>query len=180
MLLIDEIDKADPEFEAFLLEVLAENAVTLPELGTIKAEAPPVWCSPRTMPASCPTRSRALPAPVHRLPRAERELAIVRSTAAGRAGGAGGPARRQVVRGLRDLELRKAPSISETIDWARTLAVLGATELTALGVGRNRVGGGRIRTRPHARALAALARPGRPERHGPRAAGPRAWPRTQR
>ena len=56
VLLIDELDRADDEFEAFLLEVLSDSAVTIPEIGTISADAPPPWCSPPTAPASCTTR----------------------------------------------------------------------------------------------------------------------------
>ena len=131
VLLVDEIDRADEALEAVLLELLAEFQVSVPEIGTFRAEHPPlvVLTSNNTRDLSAALKRRCLhlfldyPAP-------ERELEIIRSK---RTGLPEALAARlvQVVRGLRGLDLRKAPSISEAIDWARTLAVLGAEELTA-------------------------------------------------
>ncbi len=131
VLLIDEVDRADEALEAVLLELLAEYQVTVPELGTYQVRHQPfvVLTSNNTRDLSAALKRRCLHLSLD-YPDAERELAIIRSK------GTGLPdalARTliEVVRGLRELDLRKAPSISETIDWARTLAVLGASELTA-------------------------------------------------
>ncbi|WP_375500100.1 AAA family ATPase [uncultured Jatrophihabitans sp.] len=130
-LLIDEIDRADDEFEAFLLEVLAENSVTIPELGTITAEVPPlvVITSNRTREVHDALKRRCLYHWVAH-PDFAREVAIVRrrvpevsdqlvqdvASAAAR---------------LRTFGLLKPPGIAETIDWTRALHVLGATRLDA-------------------------------------------------
>ena len=127
LLLVDEIDKADPEFEAFLLEVLSDWAVTIPELGTMRARhLPAAWSSPPTPPASSPTRSGAAASTsTSTSPTQERELAIVRS----RVPGVPEELARQMVAAvavLRAMDLRKAPSISETLDWIRSLVLLQA------------------------------------------------------
>jgi MoxR-like ATPase len=131
VLLIDEVDRADEALEAVLLELLAEYQVSVPELGTYAAEHLPyvVLTSNNTRDLSAALKRRCLHLSLD-YPDAERELEIIRSKDTGLPEAL---ARTlvDVVRGLRDLDLRKAPSISETIDWARTLAVLGAKELTA-------------------------------------------------
>jgi len=126
LLLVDEVDKADPEFEAFLLEVLSDQAVTIPELGTIKARFPPrvLLTSNATRDLSDALRRRCLHLYID-FPSQERELAIVRA----RVPEAGAELARQAVAAvgaLRDMDLKKAPSISETLDWVRSLMLLGA------------------------------------------------------
>ena len=123
------MDKADPEFEAFLLEVLADGAVTVPELGTLRARHPPlaVLTSNATRDLSDALRRRCLHLFID-FPTQERELAIVRS----RVPEAKEAFARQVVSAvavLRSLDLKKPPSISETLDWVRSLLLLGAHEL---------------------------------------------------
>ncbi len=131
VLLIDEVDRADEALEAVLLELLAEYQVSVPELGTFRAVHEPyvVLTSNNTRDLSAALKRRCLHLTLD-YPDAERELAIIQSKDTGLPD-ALARALIEVVRGLRELDLRKAPSISETIDWARTLAVLGATELTA-------------------------------------------------
>ena len=131
VLLIDEVDRADEALEAVLLETLAEWQVSVPEVGTFTTKTPPyvVLTSNNTRDLSAALKRRCLHLFLD-YPTAERELEIVRSKDTGLP-----DALAQqlvgIVRGLRELELRKSPSISETIDWARTLAVLGVQELTA-------------------------------------------------
>lgn len=129
VLLIDEVDKSDEEFEAFLLEVLSAHQVTIPELGTVRADMPPVTflTSNNTRDLGDALKRRCLhlhiPLPGARL---ERRIVETRVPEAGEA------LRRQLVdfvQQLRSLELRKLPSISETIDWARALVLLNANEL---------------------------------------------------
>jgi MoxR-like ATPase len=131
VLLVDEVDRADEALEAVLLEMLAEYQVSVPEIGTFVAEAPPyvVLTSNNTRDLSAALKRRCLHLFLE-YPDAERELEILRSKGTGLDDAA---AQRlvEIVRGLRGLDLRKAPSISETIDWARTLAVLGVSELDA-------------------------------------------------
>jgi MoxR-like ATPase len=129
VLLIDEIDRADDEFEAFLLEVLSDFQVTIPEVGTIRAERPPlvVLTSNRTRELHDALKRRCL---YHWIgyPPAERELEIV----AVRAPQVGETLARKVVAAvhrLRELDLAKPPGVAETIDWARTLDFLGETDL---------------------------------------------------
>jgi MoxR-like ATPase len=134
LLLVDEVDKADPEFEAFLLEVLADHAVTVPELGTIRAVHPPrlVLTSNATRELSDALRRRCLHLFID-FPSQERELAIVRS----RIPGVPEELARQsvaAVASLRAMDLRKAPSISETLDWIRSLVLLQAHVLDGLVV----------------------------------------------
>ncbi len=130
LLLIDEVDKADPEFEAFLLEVLADNAVTVPELGTIKARHIPrvVLTSNNARELSDALKRRCLHLHID-YPTRERELRILRT----RLPQVSQTLAAQVVEAvgkLRELELKKAPSISETLDWAQALALLNADALT--------------------------------------------------
>jgi MoxR-like ATPase len=131
VLLIDEIDRADDEFEAFLLEVLSDFQISIPEIGTIKAESPPivVLTSNRTRELHDALKRRCL---YHWIgyPAAEREVEIVliREPSVPAA-----LARKVVaaVQRLRELDLAKPPGVAETIDWARTLDFLGETDLHA-------------------------------------------------
>jgi MoxR-like ATPase len=131
VLLIDEVDRADDEFEAFLLEVLSDFQISIPEIGTIKAESPPlvVLTSNRTRELHDALKRRCLYHWVD-YPSQERELEIVLV----RAPGASEILARKVVAAvhrLRQLDLAKPPGVAETIDWVRTLEVLGETELDA-------------------------------------------------
>nr|WP_255653567.1 MULTISPECIES: MoxR family ATPase [unclassified Myxococcus] len=131
LLLVDEIDKADPEFEAFLLEVLSDNAVTIPELGTFRAKHIPrvLLTSNAARELSDALKRRCLHLHID-FPDRERELRIVRSRL---------PQVPQVlaeqvveaVAAIRALDLKKAPSISETLDWAQSLVLLNADQLTS-------------------------------------------------
>ena len=134
VLLIDEIDRADDEFEAFLLEILSDFAVTVPELGTFAAEVPPVvvLTSNRTRDLHDALKRRCLYHWVDH-PDIDREVAIVRL----RVPEASQRLARQVaaaVGALRELDLYKPPGVAETIDWARALAELGEQELTETDV----------------------------------------------
>src|SRR5438477_8839428 len=129
VLLIDELDRTDEAFEAFLLEVLADNQVTIPELGTVKAEHPPivVITSKRTREVHDALKRRCL---YHWVgyPSAERELAIVRA----KVPGVGKKLSEQVVgvvQELRKQDLFKAPGVAETLDWAGALSELDVTAL---------------------------------------------------
>ncbi|NMO04985.1 MoxR family ATPase [Gordonia sp. TBRC 11910] len=130
VLLIDEVDRADEALEAVLLELLAEYQVSVPEIGTFVATHRPliVLTSNNTRDLSAALKRRCLHLSLD-YPTADRELEIIRSKDTGLADSLAEKLV-QIVRGLRELDLRKAPSISEAIDWARTLAVLGADELT--------------------------------------------------
>jgi MoxR-like ATPase len=130
VLLIDEVDRADDEFEAFLLELLADFQVTVPEVGTIRAESPPlvVLTSNRTRELHDALKRRCL---YHWVgypgPDREVEIVLVREPGASEA------MTRSVVAAvarMRAMELAKPPGVAETIDWARTLDFLGATALT--------------------------------------------------
>ena len=134
VLLIDEIDKADPEFEAFLLEVLSDFQVSVPELGTIVARQRPVvvLTSNRTRELSEALLRRCLHLWVD-FPGPEKEAEII----ALKVPELDQRLRAQVARfmaGLRKLDLAKAPSIAETLDWARGLCALGIQELDAAAV----------------------------------------------
>jgi MoxR-like ATPase len=136
VLLIDEIDRADDEFEAFLFEMLAESAVTIPELGTRRAVVPPitVLTSNRTRDLHDALKRRCLYAWI-RYPATDRVEAIVRR----RVPGVGDVLADQVaaaVARLRDLELVKAPGVAEAISWTRALGALGVEVLTAHDAGR--------------------------------------------
>jgi len=134
VLLIDEIDRADDEFEAFLLEILSDFAVTVPEIGTFAAEVPPVvvLTSNRTRDLHDALKRRCLYHWVDH-PDIEREVAIVRL----RVPEASQRLALQVaaaVGALRELDLYKPPGVAETIDWARALVELGEQELTEADV----------------------------------------------
>jgi MoxR-like ATPase len=129
VLLIDEIDRADDEFEAFLLEVLSDFQITVPELGTIRAKRRPVviLTSNRTRELHDALKRRAL---FHWIdhPSLEREVEIVRLRVPGV------PERLAMqtaafVQGLRRLDLEKPPGVAETIDWTQALAALGSRDL---------------------------------------------------
>ncbi len=129
VLLIDEVDRADDEFEAFLLEVLSDYAITVPELGTFRAAVPPlvVITSNRTRDVHDALKRRCLYHWVDH-PDFEREVAIVRL----RAPHVSETLARQVaaaVESIRGLGLYKPPGVAETIDWAMALAALGRTTL---------------------------------------------------
>ncbi|APR77340.1 Hypothetical protein A7982_02687 [Minicystis rosea] len=131
VLLIDEVDRADPEFEAFLLEILSELQVTIPEIGTIRADAedPPLvlLTTNGTREMTEALRRRCLHAFLD-YPPPSREIAILETAIPGIDAAL---AARVVsfVNALRAMDLRKAPAISETIDWARALLMLGGTKL---------------------------------------------------
>jgi len=129
VLLVDEVDRADPEFEAFLLEILSENQVTIPELGTVKAAHPPlvILTTNATRDMTDALRRRCLHAFLD-YPPPSRELVILELRVPGIAKDLGAALVR-FVHEVRGLELRKAPSIAETIDWARALILLGASAL---------------------------------------------------
>jgi len=131
VLLIDEVDRADEALEAVLLETLAEWQVSVPEVGTFTTKTPPyvILTSNNTRDLSAALKRRCLHLFLD-YPSAQRELEIIRSKDTGLPD-ALATQLIGIVRGLRELDLRKSPSISETIDWARTLAVLGVQELTA-------------------------------------------------
>ena len=129
VLLIDELDRADEPFDAFLLEVLAENQITIPELGVVKASAPPITIitSNRTREIHDALKRRCLYHWVE-FPDVERELAIVRR----KAPGASERLYRQAVefvQRMRTLDLFKAPGVAETIDWTNALVALNALRL---------------------------------------------------
>ena len=131
VLLIDEIDRADEEFEAFLLEILADYAVTVPELGTISATSKPmvVLTSNGTRDLSDALRRRCLYAYVD-YPDRETELAILKA----RVAGIEDRLARQIVgfvQTLRKEELEKTPGVAETLDFAAALIGLGVGDLTA-------------------------------------------------
>jgi len=130
VLLIDEVDRADDEFEAFLLEVLSDFQISIPEIGTIKAESAPavILTSNRTRELHDALRRRCL---YHWIgyPTQEREVEIVLV----REPGAAEQLTRKVVRAvhrMRELDLVKPPGVAETIDWVRTLGFLGESDLT--------------------------------------------------
>jgi MoxR-like ATPase len=127
VMLVDEVDRADPEFEAILLEVLAERQVTIAELGTIRAKSAPLFVltSNGTRDLTDALRRRCLHAFLE-YPAPAREQAILEL----RVPGIGAALAREVTslaEKVRAMDLRKAPSIAEIIDWARALVVLGAT-----------------------------------------------------
>ena len=134
VLLIDEIDRADEEFEGYLLELLAEYQITIPELGTIKASEPPlvILTSNRTREVHDALKRRCL---YHWIdyPSLEKELTIVRE----RVPHAAARLSQQVtalVQRLRTLDLYKVPGVSETLDWVAALAALDRQELDLTAV----------------------------------------------
>ena len=129
VLLIDEVDRADDEFEAFLLEILSDYTVSVPEVGTFSAEKPPVVVitSNRTRDVHDALKRRCLYHWVEH-PSFDREVAIVRL----RVPACSDQLARQVaaaVETMRDLNLYKPPGVAETIDWATALGRLGVTQL---------------------------------------------------
>jgi MoxR-like ATPase len=129
VLLIDEIDRADEEFEGYLLELLGEFQITIPELGTIRATEPPIviLTSNRTREVHDALKRRCLYQWLE-YPSLEKELAIVRA----RVPQAAAKLAQQVtavVQGLRGTELYKVPGVSETLDWVAALAALNRHEL---------------------------------------------------
>lgn len=131
VLLIDEVDKTNEEFEALLLEVLSDYQVTVPEIGTIAAKVPPlvVLTSNATRDLGDALKRRCLHLHID-FPDAAREQAIVRARVPGISGRLLGQLV-AFVQALRDEKIRKVPSISETVDWARTLVLLHAESLSA-------------------------------------------------
>jgi MoxR-like ATPase len=136
VLLVDEIDRADDDFEAFLLELLAEAAVTIPEIGTVRATHPPiiVLTSNRTrdlhdaVKRRClyqwidyPTPQREVEIVRRRVPAASQELAVQVADAVSR---------------MRDSDVQKPPGVAEAIDWVAALTVLGVSELDASAIDR--------------------------------------------
>ncbi len=131
VLLIDEIDRSDEEFEAFLLELLSDFQISIPELGTVTARRPPfvVITSNRTREVHDALKRRCL---YHWIdyPDLEKEVAIVEARVPEAAAGLA----RQVallVSGVREMDLYKLPGVAETLDWARSLAALGAKTVDA-------------------------------------------------
>jgi MoxR-like ATPase len=129
VLLVDEVDRADDEFEAFLLELLSDFQISIPEVGTIKAQSPPlvILTSNRTRELHDALKRRCM---YHWIgyPPPEREAEIVLI----RAPGVSEALTRKVVAAvnrLRELDLAKPPGVAETIDWVRTLDFLGETDL---------------------------------------------------
>jgi MoxR-like ATPase len=129
VLLIDEIDRADAEFEAFLLEILSDFQVSVPEIGTIKAKTQPmvVLTSNNTRELSEALKRRALYLFVD-YPTQDSELRIVKMRTPDLA-----PALAQqmvqIVQKLRELDLKKSPSVAETVDWAKALVAINAQHL---------------------------------------------------
>ncbi|WP_433352489.1 AAA family ATPase [Micromonospora saelicesensis] len=154
VLLIDEIDRADDEFEALLFEFLGEAGITIPELGTFTARTPPVvvLTSNRSRELHDALRRRCL---YHWIdfPEPARAVEIVRRAVPG----ATGPLIQtavQFIGGVRHRELEKAPGMAETIDWVGALSVLGVTDLAADGVVQTI---GTIAKTPDDRAVVAAA-----------------------
>lgn len=134
VLLIDELDRADQEFEAFLLELLSDFQITIPEIGTLRAANPPlvIITSNRTREIHDALKRRCIYHWIH-YPSLEKELRIVTLRVPG------APARltRQLVefvQSLRTIELYKVPGVAETIDWAEALVILDMQELDLPGV----------------------------------------------
>ncbi len=129
VLLIDEVDRAEAEFEAFLLELLSDFQVSVPELGTLRAREVPlvILTSNNAREMTDALKRRCLHLHID-FPTAERELEIVRQRLPGIAAKLSAQVV-AVVQAVRALDLKKRPSVSETLDWARALVVLNAGEL---------------------------------------------------
>lgn len=131
VLLIDELDRADEEFEAYLLELLSDFQITIPEIGTIKADTPPVVVitSNRTREIHDAVKRRCI---YHWIdyPSVEREIEIL-SVKAPDTPQALADELAQAMQKLRELDLYKPPGVAETIDWAKALAILGSEQLSA-------------------------------------------------
>jgi MoxR-like ATPase len=136
VLLVDELDRADHDFEAFLLEVLADAAVTVPELGTIRAEVPPavVLTSNRTRDLHDALKRRCL---YHWIdyPTPEREVEIIRRRVPGTARGLAEEVTAALGR-LRAADVQKPPGVAEGIDWVAALELLGAERLDVDAIDR--------------------------------------------
>jgi MoxR-like ATPase len=136
VLLIDEIDRADDDFEAFLLELLAEASVTIPEIGTIRATHPPiiVLTSNRTRDLHDAVKRRCL---YHRIeyPTPEREVEIVRRRVKGASATLAVQVANAVSR-MRGSDIQKPPGVAEAIDWLAALSLLGLERLDAAAVDR--------------------------------------------
>jgi MoxR-like ATPase len=136
VLLIDEVDRADDDFEAFLLELLADAAVTIPEIGTVRATHPPVivLTSNRTRDLHDAVKRRCL---YHWIayPTAEREVEIVRRRVRGASETLAVQVANAVSR-MRSSDVQKPPGIAEAIDWLAALDLLGVSELDAATVDR--------------------------------------------
>jgi MoxR-like ATPase len=133
VLLIDEVDRVELETEALLLEILSEYQVSIPELGTVRATQLPMvfLTSNNTRELSEALKRRCLYLHVD-YPDLDREREIVRTRVPGISEELADQVAR-IVRSLRTIELRKAPSVSETLDWARTLVILGVETIDAAG-----------------------------------------------
>jgi MoxR-like ATPase len=136
VLLIDEIDRADDDFEAFLLELLAEAAVTIPELGTIRATHPPiiVLTSNRTRDLHDAVKRRCLYQWID-YPGAEREIEIIRRRVRGSSETLAVEVAGAVAR-MRDSDVQKPPGVAEAIDWLAALTVLGVQRLDQSAIDR--------------------------------------------
>jgi MoxR-like ATPase len=136
VLLIDEIDRADDDFEAFLLELLAEASVTIPEIGTIRATHPPiiVLTSNRTRDLHDAVKRRCL---YHRIayPTPQREVEIVRRRVKGASETLAVQVANAVSR-MRDSDVQKPPGVAEAIDWLAALSLLGVEHLDAAAADR--------------------------------------------
>jgi MoxR-like ATPase len=133
VLLVDEVDRVELETEALLLEILSEYQVSIPELGTVRATRLPMvfLTSNNTRELSEALKRRCLYLHID-YPDLDREREIVRSRVPGITEELADQVAR-IVRSLRTLELRKPPSVSETLDWARTLVILGIDTIDAAG-----------------------------------------------
>jgi MoxR-like ATPase len=131
VLLIDEVDRVELETEALLLEILSEYQVSIPELGTVKATTLPMvfLTSNNTRELSEALKRRCLYLHID-YPDIDRERAIISRRVPGITDELADQVAR-IVRSLRTIELRKLPSVSETLDWARTLVILGITSIDA-------------------------------------------------
>jgi len=130
---VDEVDRVELETEALLLEILSEYQVSIPELGTVRAAQLPMvfLTSNNTRELSEALKRRCLYLHID-YPDLDREREIVRAKVPGISEELADQVAR-IVRSLRTLELRKAPSVSETLDWARTLVLLGVQTIDAAG-----------------------------------------------
>jgi MoxR-like ATPase len=136
VLLIDEIDRADDDFEAFLLELLGEAAVTIPELGVIRATHPPaiVLTSNRTRDLHDAVKRRCMYQWIE-YPSREREVEIIRRRVRGVSESLAVQVADAVSR-IRDSDVQKPPGVAEAIDWVAALELLGVEQLDAAAVGR--------------------------------------------
>ncbi len=136
VLLIDEIDRADDDFEAFLLELLADASVTIPEIGTIRATHPPaiVLTSNRTRDLHDAVKRRCL---YHRIsyPTLQREVEIIRRRVKGSSETLAVQVANAVAR-MRDSDVQKPPGIAEAIDWLAALSLLGLEQLDVQAIDR--------------------------------------------